>query len=58
MGWSHWPPIFADHIALELSPLGTEQIQVIVRLVREVELTPSYFEYGGEFLTRLGYNHS
>lgn len=51
-------PIFANHIALQLSPSGTELIQVIVRLVREVELTPQYYEYGGEFVVRLGYGHA
>jgi hypothetical protein len=47
-------PIYASHLALELAPNDNQQIQVIVRVVRERLLDPPFREYGAEFIARLG----
>jgi len=47
-------PIYAVYLALDLSPKENQQIQVIVRVVRERLLDPPFYEYGAEFVARLG----
>jgi len=54
VGLVHNAPIDTEQIALEFSPESQSPIQVIVRIVRQRELTPPYYELGGEFLARLG----
>ena len=54
VGLVHDGPIDTDHILIELAPNSQSPIQVIVRLVRQRELTPPYYELGGEFMVRLG----
>jgi len=54
VGLVHDGPINTEYVALELSPHSQSPIQVIVRLVRQRELTPPFYELGGEFLVRLG----
>ena len=54
VGLVHDAPIDCEHIAIEFSSTSQSPIQVIVRLVRQHELTPPYHELGGEFLVRLG----
>ena len=47
-------PIYASYLALDLSPNDNQQIQVIIRVVRERLLEPPFREYGAEFIARLG----
>jgi len=47
-------PIYASHLALDLSPDDSKQIQIIVRIVRERLHDPPFREYGCEFVARLG----
>jgi len=54
VGMVHDQPIEAEHLCLEFSPTSQSPIQILVRLVRQRELTPPYNELGGLFLTRLG----
>ena len=54
VGMIHDDRIETEYIAIEFSPTSQSPIQVIVRLVRQRELSPPYFELGGEFLVRLG----
>lgn len=54
VGMVHDQRIVSDYIAIEFSPTSQSPIQVIVRVVRQRELSPPYFELGGEFLVRLG----
>ena len=54
VGLVHDERIDTDYMAIEFSPHSQSPIQVIVQLVRQRELTPPYFELGGEFLVRLG----
>ena len=54
IGLVHDGPIDTDYILIELAPNSLSPIQVIVRLVRQRELTPPYYELGGEFMVRLG----
>lgn len=54
VGMVHDAPIDSEFIAVEFSPRSQSPIQVIVRIVRQRELTAPYFELGGEFLVRLG----
>lgn len=58
VGMVHNERISTEYLALEFSPTSQSPIQVIVRLVRQRELAPPYFELGGEFLVRLGSNPS
>jgi len=50
----HNEPIEAEHIAIKLTLVDKEPIQVVVRLIRERELQPPLREFGGEFSLRLG----
>ena len=54
VGLVHDAPIDSKYVAIEFSPTSHSPIQVVVRLVRQRELTPPYYELGGEFLVRLG----
>ncbi len=54
VGLVHDERIETEYLAIELSPTSQSPIQVIVRLVRQRELTSPYFELGGELLVRLG----
>ena len=54
VGLVHDGPIDSDYIAIEFSPTSQSPIQVVVQLVRQRELTPPYYELGGEFVVRLG----
>ncbi len=54
VGLVHDGPIDTDYILIELSPNSQSPIQVIVRIVRQRELTAPYYELGGEFMVRLG----
>jgi len=54
VGLIHNDAIDTEYIALEFSPTSESPIQVIVRLVRQRELTRPYCELGGVFLVRLG----
>jgi len=54
VGLVHDGPIDTEHIVIEFSPNSKSPIQVIVRIVRQRELTPPYYELGGEFVVRLG----
>lgn len=54
VGLVHDGPLDCEHIAIEFSPTSTSPIQVIVRLVRQRELTAPYHEIGGVFFVRLG----
>lgn len=54
VGLVHDERIETEYLALEFSPTSQSPIQVIVRVVRQREITPPYFELGGEFLARLG----
>lgn len=54
VGLVHDGPIDNEYILIELSPRSQSPIQVIVRIVRQRELTPPYYELGGEFMVRLG----
>ncbi len=54
VGLIHNKPIETEHLAIEFSPTSESPIQVIVRLVRQRELSPPYYELGGELLVRLG----
>ncbi len=54
VGLIHDKPIDAEYVAIELSPTSQSPIQVIVRLVRQRELIPPYYELGGELVVRLG----
>jgi len=54
IGLIHNNAIDSEHIAIEFSPTSQSPIQVIVRLVRQRELTPPYYELGGIFVARLG----
>ena len=53
-GMVHSERIETEYLAIELSPSSQSPIQVILKLVRQRELTPPYYELGGEFLVRLG----
>jgi hypothetical protein len=46
--------IDADYLAMQLEVQKGATIQVIVRIVRHLQLEEPYFEIGGEFLVRLG----
>jgi len=54
IGLIHSEPIDSDYLVIEFSPKSKSPIQVIVHLVRQRELTPPYYELGGEFMVRLG----
>jgi len=54
VGLIHNGPIDSDYLVIEFSPKSKSPIQVIVHLVRQRELTPPYYELGGEFMVRLG----
>ena len=54
IGLVHNSPIETEYLALELASGKQEPIQVIVRLVRQCELDPPFYEIGGEFYVRLG----
>ena len=54
IGMVHSERIDTEYIAVEFSPSSQSPIQVIVRVVRQRELTSPYFELGGEFMVRLG----
>lgn len=54
MGLVHDEIVDTDYLAIELSPRSRSPIQVIIRIVRQRELTPPYYELSGEFLVRLG----
>jgi hypothetical protein len=54
VGLVHPGRIEAEFIAMLLGAQEESPIQVIVRLVRHLQLEDPYFEIGGEFLLRLG----
>lgn len=54
VGMIHDDRIDTEYLAIELSPTSQSPIQVILQVVRQRELTPPYFEIGGEFVVRLG----
>lgn len=54
VGLIHDSQIDVDHIAIKLSIDNQEPIQVVVKIVRQRELTPPYYELGGLFKYRLG----
>lgn len=54
IGLVHPGRIDADFIAMLLGSQGSGHIQVIVRIVRHLQLEEPYFEIGGELFLRLG----
>jgi hypothetical protein len=54
IGLIHDEQIDTKYLALELAPRSDSPIQVIVEVVRQRELVPPFFEYGGVFRARLG----
>ena len=54
VGLVHLGRIESEFIAMQLGSQEDSPIQVIVRLVRHLQLEEPYFEIGGEFFLRLG----
>jgi len=54
IGFVHNSEIDTDHIAIEFSPASQSPIQIIVKVVRQRQLSSSYYELGGVFIARLG----